>query len=126
MNSNNERSEMLSEQFVRDRGWSPADIRDHLEPPDCSGYNARNPRAPLRLFRLDRVVAAEAEAWWSQGPHRARKISNAKKAKLKRSLLNSGAANVPAQEVSDDQGQCQGQTGVMPDWPSDLLSLKTA
>ena len=68
---------MLCEQHVRDRGWSPADIRDHLHPPDESGHNRHNPRAPLRLYCLDRVLTAEAEAWWSRDRQRLKKIRTA-------------------------------------------------
>jgi hypothetical protein len=88
MDSIDDKSEMICEAFIRDRGWTPVDIRDHLHPPDEFGHNRHNPGAPLRLYRLDRVVAAEAQEWWAQDRQRAKKIRTAQLRVQKREQAN--------------------------------------
>lgn len=54
---------------LKERGWTPAKIRDWLGPPD---QTAKNPiystAAPMRLYNLERIEAAEAEQaeWFSK------------------------------------------------------------
>ena len=54
------REKMLSRSGLRHRGWSPAMIRDLLGVEDATAQNPhyRN-AAPMRLYRLSRVAAAE-------------------------------------------------------------------
>jgi hypothetical protein len=52
---------------LRDRGWTDAMIRDYLGDPDITRPNPRYAgAAPMKLYRAERVKAAEASAEWAQ------------------------------------------------------------
>ena len=63
---------------LRERGWTPALVRTFLGPPDATKKNPHYaPAAPMKLYDLRRVKAAERRAKWKQQRSAAAKRSQA-------------------------------------------------
>jgi hypothetical protein len=66
---------------LRERGWTPAMIRDLLgEPDDWRDNPIYRNAAPVRLYAADRVTAAESSPAWGERRERAARRSAAGKA----------------------------------------------
>jgi hypothetical protein len=93
-----EQTTFLSVPKLRTRGWTPALIASYLGEPDGT---RRNPRyrsaAPMRLYREDRVVEAEATPHWQAAAARAKVRSQAAHAVAdrKRAALLRQVAELP-------------------------------
>jgi hypothetical protein len=83
--------------LVKKRGWTDAMVRDFLGDPDARGPNPHYRAAgDMRLYNMDRVLAAESLEVWqvrrARAEHRGGVIRRARRELVRTGPRNRGAA----------------------------------